>query len=535
MAYVPNFENDIFISYARENDDPLPGGGEGWVTHFKKHLENRVCQLLGAKDNLKVWKDDLGGLAGNDILDQSIFTNVKRSAVMVSVLTPGYLNRQWCREELEAFAASSSGGVGVQIGNKLRLFKVVLIPVALERQFGLLGKVLGYEFTERNPPENCTPEYWFRGPESPDQRFMKRLCQLADEVSGCLQSLKEHMSARVEDEAEKQRVHGITPLLNTTPIAVCAKNQATVYLAQSTEDLVDDWLELKDELEQNQIRVLPAHPLPNLRGDLQEEVERMLAESDLSVHLFGKSYGMVLADDPSRSISHLQYELAHQRATMGHGKSKFPRIGWLKDIPLVTELKSLQQKQFLKMVEEECDTDPPLDLQRGSLERLKETLRSIVAKPEPVMPEPVRKSLIYVTGQRNDLASEDAKALIEFFRGRRHDVFWPATTADDSKREKQDAMYMEQSDGLVIVYGNAPADWVQEKALDVRQRSRRRRKLPLVAAVYDAPPAEKEELPFKFDEVPILNGRCGLQQQELRKFLERVEHLPPDTAYEEVS
>ena len=91
---------------------------------------------------------------------------------------------------------------------------------------------------------------------------------------------------------------------------------------------------------------------------------------------------------------------------------------------------------------------------------------------------------------------------------------------------------MEQSDGLLLLYGNAPAEWVQDKALDVRKCSRRRRKQPLVAAVYDAPPAEKEELPFRFDEVPILDGRCGLQQQELRKFLERVEYLAPETGDE---
>jgi hypothetical protein len=528
MAYVPGFEHDIFISYARENDDRLEGNGEGWVTQFTKHLESKVLQLLGARDLLKVWKDDLGGIAGNAILDQTIFSAVKSSAVMVAVVSPGYLERKWCREELDAFCNSNSQDI--QVGNKLRLFKVVLIPVELDRQIGDLKRVTGYEFSDKEPSDEFVPIYWPRGLLSNDQRFWIRLSQLADEISECLRLLREKKQDKPSSMGSKSDLGVQHETARGVRIQSGGTIGRTVYLAQATEDLLDEWQELKDELEQNQFRVLPANPLPNFRDDLRADVEKMLSESVFSVHIFGKSYGLGLVDDPSRSISHLQYELAHRWSM--ETKSRFPRIGWLKDVPQIAAVKSSQQKEFLELLEKEADTDPPLDLQRGSIERLKETLRAFATKSEPTLSEPVRKALIYVTGQRDDLESSDAKALIAYLKGRRHDVFWPASAADDSKREKQDAMYMEQSDGLVILYGQAPADWVQEKAFDARRRSQRRRKQPLTAAVYDAPPPQKEELPFQFEEVPILNGRLGLQVPEVRKFLDRIENLSPETGQE---
>jgi hypothetical protein len=38
MAYVPEFEHDIFVSYAHVDDIPLPGIEDGWVTTLVNNL-----------------------------------------------------------------------------------------------------------------------------------------------------------------------------------------------------------------------------------------------------------------------------------------------------------------------------------------------------------------------------------------------------------------------------------------------------------------------------------------------------------------
>ena len=45
MAIAPDFEHDIFISYAHADNR------EGWVTQFEDCLESALRQRLGGADN----------------------------------------------------------------------------------------------------------------------------------------------------------------------------------------------------------------------------------------------------------------------------------------------------------------------------------------------------------------------------------------------------------------------------------------------------------------------------------------------------
>lgn len=57
------FENDIFISYAHIDDQPLVEGKKGWVSNFHRALEIRLAQLLGRRS--RIWRDPK--LQGNDV------------------------------------------------------------------------------------------------------------------------------------------------------------------------------------------------------------------------------------------------------------------------------------------------------------------------------------------------------------------------------------------------------------------------------------------------------------------------------------
>jgi len=47
--------NDVFISYAHIDDQPLTEGQRGWISQFHRSLEVRMAQLLG--EELKIWRD----------------------------------------------------------------------------------------------------------------------------------------------------------------------------------------------------------------------------------------------------------------------------------------------------------------------------------------------------------------------------------------------------------------------------------------------------------------------------------------------
>ena len=52
MAYVPDYDHDVFVSYAHLDDQ----GESAWVTNLVRHLDTEVRQRLGTKD-LRIWID----------------------------------------------------------------------------------------------------------------------------------------------------------------------------------------------------------------------------------------------------------------------------------------------------------------------------------------------------------------------------------------------------------------------------------------------------------------------------------------------
>ena len=111
MSYVPNYEHDIFISYARVDNDPLPGAEvdkvtgrkRGWVsTLILDGLKKELAKQLGRADSYSLWMDD-AGLPGNESVTQFIDKQVKNSATVLFIVSPGYLASPWCRLEFNTF------------------------------------------------------------------------------------------------------------------------------------------------------------------------------------------------------------------------------------------------------------------------------------------------------------------------------------------------------------------------------------------------------------------------------------------------
>ena len=115
-----SFEHDVFISYAHiDNESPTPDG-TGWVSSFHRAVEVRVAQLLGARPS--VWRDPK--LSGNDVFAETLVDELRSAALLLSVVSPSYVNSEWCRRELEAFVKASADSGGITINDKPSNFKV---------------------------------------------------------------------------------------------------------------------------------------------------------------------------------------------------------------------------------------------------------------------------------------------------------------------------------------------------------------------------------------------------------------------------
>src|SRR5262245_66040453 len=112
MAYLPGFENDIFISYSHVDDQ------DGWVGVFQKQLEMELSRLLGRMGLARVWRDRRR-LQGNHFFDQTIQNAIDSSALFVALTSKGYLGSEYCRKEMRWFREKNAEALG--LGDRSRM------------------------------------------------------------------------------------------------------------------------------------------------------------------------------------------------------------------------------------------------------------------------------------------------------------------------------------------------------------------------------------------------------------------------------
>jgi hypothetical protein len=303
MSYVPGFENDLFISYAHVDNLSRDVGEEGWVKKFRDTLETRLRQIIGRAEGLTLWRDP--AIQGNAPFDETIRTAFRDSAALVSILSPSYLESDWCRLEVSQFCTIA--GDELKIKGKSRLFKVVLSQVAIEDQPSPLPGLEGYSFFELDRETSREKRFRRTNEADPDQRYWEKLDDLVRDIAQLLESLKQEKSSANSANLQPQ-----SAAVESQPKPSVSPSDATaVYLAEVTDDLDDYRDQLRRTLSQQGIRVLPESPLAPQSPDFAEAIRQGLRSAVLSVHMVGQYYGKKLAGE--RSLTHIQCDLARNR------------------------------------------------------------------------------------------------------------------------------------------------------------------------------------------------------------------------------
>jgi hypothetical protein len=75
-------------------------------------------------------------------------------------------------------------------------------------------------------------------------------------------------------------------------------------------------------------------------------------------------------------------------------------------------------------------------------------------------------------------------------------------------------------DALLILYGNSPVTWVHDQLRYWRKVSWKREQPIRALAVCEGPPEPKDELTMVLPTMQHINCRSGLNEAEIRRFLE---------------
>jgi hypothetical protein len=182
-----NFEKHLFVSYAHVDDLPTPGESQGWVSRFHKYLEAYLSQSLG--EEARIWRDDK--LRGNDVFANEIVKQFPQTAVLLSILSPRYIESEWCLREVNEFCKTAEVNGGLAIDDKTRVLRVMLRRIPSERRQllpDILKEALGYEFfqgAENNRELPLDPSF------GSGESYRRQLYFLAEDIADLICKLKQ--------------------------------------------------------------------------------------------------------------------------------------------------------------------------------------------------------------------------------------------------------------------------------------------------------------------------------------------------------
>jgi hypothetical protein len=140
MGLIPGYENDIFISYA--HNDNLSVMDFEWVDWFHENLENLLIGKLGERP--VIWRDRR--MDQTDLIEGLLDSRVNTSALMLVIVSPSYLKSKWCGWERKTFVENAAKRGGLRVANKSRIIKVVKIHEERTVLPEELQETLGSEF-----------------------------------------------------------------------------------------------------------------------------------------------------------------------------------------------------------------------------------------------------------------------------------------------------------------------------------------------------------------------------------------------------
>jgi len=495
-----HFEADLFISYAHIDNKPLPPEQQGWISRFHASLEALLSMRLGRE--AKIWRDTK--LKGDDVFGDEIVDQFSNAAVFVSVITPRYLNSDWCTKEIRGFCAFAETHGGVVVANKARVFKVMKAPVDTQDSLpAIVKELLGYEFfkIEDDTPFELDPAYG----EEFGQDYNRKIGQLAWDVKELVENLVTEAGGGGAEDANGQAV--VKPV---------------VYLAECAYDRKQDREALEGELRRLGYSVLPDRELPREEAGYVEAVDSLLADCKLAVHLIGAIHGAVPDGPSEKSTVELQNEVAARRSKT----AALRRVIWL---PEGTQSQQADQQAFLDTLHKDAEAQFGADLITGDFESLKTTIYATLTRLEEDTPsngsskaEEHGARLIYLI-----CTSKDRPATVpirKYLHEQGFEVELPAFDGDAAAVRAVHEQLLTECEAVLLYYGAGDEAWKRAMDNELRKLSGYRGGKPLLAAVtYLAEPTtdDKDDL-LAMAESDLIDGRNGSVESELSAFVRTV-------------
>jgi hypothetical protein len=488
------FRDDVFISYAHLDNQPLTANSEGWVSTFADALTKRLGEVLGKAPS--IWRDPK--LRGNDVFGDELAVRYQHAAALVSVFTPRYLASDWCQREFNGFWQAAAESGGAVLGHKARVFKVVKTPVEPDRIPNPARPLLGYDFFRLQPGNGRPLEFNKVYGAEAERDFWVRLNDLAYDLANVLKLLD-----------HPDPITGLPPL--------------TAYVATVTADLREQHDALRRELLRQGWRVLPEVELPLVSAQVDALVRMQMNEAVMSIHLMGATSGVV-PEGGSESMQALQARIAAERAREV-GQAGFARLVW---IAPGADAADERQQGVLDALRNEPMPAPGSDLLKTGFEELKtdvvarlQAVQAAHAASQARAPAPTSggpAARIYLVCSADDGAAVEPLQAHLYSLG--FDVVLPLFEGDETQLRELNDTELRDCDGLLVYYGAGSELWLRQKLAELRRLpALGRRTPPRATAICMAPPATAAKQRLLTREAPLIAMTTGFAPEQLQAFL----------------
>jgi len=494
-----SFAKHVFISYAHLDNQPLTEQQQGWITRFHSSLAAMLSMRMGRK--AEVWRDSK--LSGNDIFADEIVQQFPKTALLVSILTPRYVQSEWCTREVREFCSQAEQSGSLVVGNKSRVFKVIKTPVDSEEGLpAAMANALGYMFyvfDEEETPIELDPSL---GSSELASKYNLKLMKLAWDIAQMIRKLEPK------------------PAPGERPAEVLVASRPCVYLSECSHDQRESREALEAELRLHGYQIHPEQQLPREELSYRAEVARLLTQCKLSVHLIGSGNGAVPDGPSQKSVVVLQNELAIQRTRRG----ELHRVIWL---PEGINSRHPEQQRFIEALHTDAQVQFGADLVTGDFETLKGTIHTYLKKLEE--PKVVQEGLpngtkfVYLICDERDRAA--TMPVRKFLKHQGLEVRIPVFEGDAATVRRTNQDILSQCDAVMLFYGAGDEAWKRTVESDLKKIQGYGRAKPLLASfTFLAQPAtaDKNEL-IELEESNLINGMDGFSEAAMKPLLKAFE------------
>lgn len=460
MGYLPQFKNDLFLSYRRASNE----GPDAWIDTFCHRVQSALRDRVG---DVSIWRDT-GELKAGDAWRPEIGEAVDSAGLFLAVISRTYFDSAECRKEFDRFLGRLKSSP--DDGRKLvPIFKHPPKPdQELPRELAEIGH---HEFYLREPKpwRELDPKL-----DSDYAPYNERLGRVVFDLMEAIEGLYGR---------QKKQALG------------------KVFVATVPPELNDDRERLRSDLRQRGFVVVPEREYLWNADDHRDRIAQDLGESLLAVHLVARTAS---TEPLSAERSRLQLQLA--QAEMAQRGRPAPLV-WIQSAERTDD----SQKTLIDYIEHDL-ANQGLDYLTGPLEELKSVMLDKLPRPAPkAPPKPREMALLVEDGEAADLGP--LKALLTGKLGIEPRVLrFTGSTPKDAARLAKGLADCAQA---LIVWHRQDEDWVKDL---MRLDELGHHADPTRLAVYAMGEATDEKADFTSARAAVIQAQVSQAEAELRAF-----------------